>query len=422
MHINMAPDDIDIATAMTDGDSTEFSWTGSDDFGPDKNEPGVKSTSTDTDTGTRTGTEKTSDGTLPNTAPGLQPTEHKTDGSQLTTQSNPTGQSQPTTSDLNTTSTSKYEANTNDRYPHPTTGTSPGDEEPHNSHPKSITTTTQSSATTTENPIPAEHTLSKPSAKTTTTTFDHPKKTSASKDSSNSVEGKGEGGGGGGGLPTKTKVAIAVPVSIVGALIIAALIYFFLRRRNRQKRNKAAPSTDNLVMSTAASTPAHTQPYPPPFQSPQPHSPAPFAAVPAEPSPRHLNPNINIEPPAAVATKGDRDPVRPTSQLLPTDHSAILVAGAGQQQQQQQQQQPVQHPHSPYHSTGDPIQERNLWSNEAAAGTRPRSPFDHPMDDQLSVMSAMSDRRAHPHDRDDASSVSSVSDDEGERERVRGRG
>ena len=215
-------------------------------------------------------------------------------------------------------------------------------------------------------------------------------------------------------MPTKTKVAIAVPVAVVGALIIAALIYFFLRRRNRQKRNKAVPSADHLVMSTAASTPAHTQPYPPPFPSPQPHSPAPFAAVPAEPSPHHSNPNINIEPPAAVATRGD-SPVRPTSQLPPTDHPAILVAGADQQQHQQQPER------QPYHSSGDPIAERNLWHNAAATTEpRPRSPFDHPMDDQLSVMSAMSERRAHPHDRDDASSVSSVSDDEAE-ERVRPR-
>lgn len=402
IHSNMASEGIDTAIATADRDlSAESLWTGSGNDDYDSNE-GYNSIPT--------GTDKTSDWTNTNTAARGWPTDNEAGGSQYT-QPDTNGHSQSTATGLNPTGTSRDGSNTYDPDPLPPNHTSPGDQEPQEPYPRHGSPSTESFATTKENPTATAHTLSGTSGQTATTTSDFATDTSMSKGGSNSIEGKG---GGGGGMPTKTKVAIAVPVSIVGALIIAALIFFLLRRRNRQKRNKALPSTDNLIMSTAASTPAqtHPQPYPPLFPSTQPHAPALFAAAapPAEPSsPRHLS-NQNNNPATApainIAHDSDSDPIRPDSQLLPP------VAGHQHHQQQHQQQQPERHPHAPYHSSRDPTSEQNNWPN-AAAETRPRSPFDHPLDDRLSVMSALSDQRAHPHDRDDVSSVSSVSDDEG---------
>jgi hypothetical protein len=50
----------------------------------------------------------------------------------------------------------------------------------------------------------------------------------------------------------------------------------------------------------------------------------------------------------------------------------------------------------------------------AGSEDRPRSPFDHPLDDAMSEVSGLSDRRGatHSRDLDDISSVSSIGDDE----------
>ncbi|KAL3449486.1 hypothetical protein BJX65DRAFT_39174 [Aspergillus insuetus] len=170
--------------------------------------------------------------------------------------------------------------------------------------------------------------------------------------------------GGGGGMSNSTKIAIAVPVAIVGAAIIAAILFFLLRRRRRQRNLESQPVITTRQMENSSSVFL-------PQQQPQ-IQPVPVpAAAPITRRPVPEGPYVEPVEPASAETN-------------------IITAGAA----------------------------RDLeWRTSEERGGRPRSPFDHPRDndDNLSIVSGISDReammRARPPRDDDMSSVSSFEDE-----------
>ncbi|KAL4873791.1 hypothetical protein BDV12DRAFT_159619 [Aspergillus spectabilis] len=197
------------------------------------------------------------------------------------------------------------------------------------------------------------------STSTTFTSESTPTFTPSSSDSQNDNDndsGDGGGGGGGGGMSNSTKIAIAVPVAIVGAAILAAILFFLLRRRRRQRQLNTQPVISTPQLETSAIfLPAQIQPVPP--------------------------------PPAAPIT---RRPLPQNDTLSPPGPEAVVVPAAAA---------------------------RDLeWRTSEEHAARPRSPFDHPddNDDALSFVSGMSDREAMMRARerdDDLSSVSSFEDE-----------
>ncbi|KAI9368430.1 hypothetical protein BJX61DRAFT_220358 [Aspergillus egyptiacus] len=180
-----------------------------------------------------------------------------------------------------------------------------------------------------------------------------------------------DSGGGGGGLSNSTKVAIAVPVAIVGALILAAIAFFLLRRRRKRQRLQSKPVISSPQLETSSSVFLRTAA----AASPSARTPAPI--------PRRLVPQA-------------QDPAPPPHDPPPPETAAATAA-----------------------ATRD--LNRQSTSEEGAGDTiRPRSPFDHPHDndDAHSVVSVMSDpdamiasRRHRDDDNDDLSSVSSFEDE-----------
>ncbi|KAL2813735.1 hypothetical protein BJX63DRAFT_214064 [Aspergillus granulosus] len=171
--------------------------------------------------------------------------------------------------------------------------------------------------------------------------------------------------GGGGGMSNSTKIAIAVPIAVVGAAIIAVILFFLLRRRRRQRNLNSQPVISTPQMDNTSSVFLPQQQ--PPIQ------PVPLAAAaPIARRPVPQGPYV--------------EPVEPAS--AETNH--VVAAGAT----------------------------RDLeWRTSEERGGRPRSPFDHPHDndDNLSIVSGISDREAMmrargPRD-DDVSSVSSFEDE-----------
>ncbi|KAJ0425867.1 hypothetical protein BJY00DRAFT_161131 [Aspergillus carlsbadensis] len=170
--------------------------------------------------------------------------------------------------------------------------------------------------------------------------------------------------GGGGGISNSTKIAIAVPVAIVGAAIIAAILFFLLRRRRRQRNLESQPVISARQMDNSSSVFL-------PQQQPQ-IQPVPLpVAAPITRRPVPEGPYVEPVEPASAETN-------------------IVAAGAA----------------------------RDLeWRTSEERGGRPRSPFDHPRDndDNLSIVSGISVREAMmrargPRD-DDMSSVSSFEDE-----------
>ncbi|KAL2853345.1 hypothetical protein BJY01DRAFT_73948 [Aspergillus pseudoustus] len=186
-----------------------------------------------------------------------------------------------------------------------------------------------------------------------------------SSSSNNTQSDNDNDGGGGGGMSNNTKIAIAVPVAIVGAAIIAAILFFLLRRRRRQRNLNsqpviATPQMDNSSSIFLPQQQPEIQPVPLPVAAPITRRPVP------------QGPYI--------------EPVEPAS----AETGNVVAAGAT----------------------------RDLeWRTSEERGGRPRSPFDHPHDndDNLSIVSGISDREAMMRTRaprdDDMSSVSSFGDE-----------
>ncbi|KAL4880904.1 hypothetical protein BJY04DRAFT_68054 [Aspergillus karnatakaensis] len=198
----------------------------------------------------------------------------------------------------------------------------------------------------------------------TSTTFTSQPSATPSSSSDSQNDNDDDGGGGGGGMSNGTKIAIAVPVALVGAAILAAILFFLLRRRRRQRQLNAQPVISTRHLETSSSV---FLPQQPPVQSLPP--PPPVAPI----SRRAVPQQETIAPPAS------------------SEAATVVPASAA----------------------------RDLeWrtSEERAEETRPRSPFDHPHDndDALSFVSGMSDREAMMRARerdDDLSSVSSFEDE-----------
>ncbi|KAL2871795.1 uncharacterized protein BJX67DRAFT_376661 [Aspergillus lucknowensis] len=237
-------------------------------------------------------------------------------------------------------------------------GGNPGETNP---HPTAGTNTIYTSSETstaqdTVTPMP------NPSASTTTFTSESTQTfVSLATPSSDNDDGGGDGGGG--GLSNNTKIAIAVPIAVVGAAIIAAILFFLLRRRRRQRQLESRPviSTPQLDNSSSVFLPPRMQPVPAP-------------------------------PPAPITRRAvPQGPYVEQSETARSESATVVSAAAA----------------------------RDLeWRTSEERADRPRSPFDHPQDndDALSIVSGMSDREAvmrarGPRD-DDMSSVSSFEDDE----------
>ncbi|KAL4915528.1 hypothetical protein BDW62DRAFT_188386 [Aspergillus aurantiobrunneus] len=181
--------------------------------------------------------------------------------------------------------------------------------------------------------------------------------TSDSQDDIDANEGDDNGGG---GMSNDTKIAIAVPVAIVGAAIIAAIIFFLIRRRRQRQRNSPPVLSSRQLETPSAFLPAQMQPVPAPTVAP-----------------------INRR-----SVPGDNEPV-PHPSGAETAAPVIPVIAAPDLE----------------------------WRTSEERAGRPRSPFDHPHDndDNFSVVSNIHDREAMmrargPRD-DDVSSVSSFEDE-----------
>ncbi|EAW07175.1 uncharacterized protein ACLA_018790 [Aspergillus clavatus NRRL 1] len=194
---------------------------------------------------------------------------------------------------------------------------------------------------------------------------------------------------------TARTIAIAVPVSVVGAALLFGALFFFLRRRRRRTRPEISSSSHidvsqstraNLLSLNGSSWGVGQTRSPTPFEVPLPSATAStdrFSTI--QPYPHHA-------------------PASPTPRSLTFPLPASPATQA---------EQPGQHQTPPSAAEVSPASEH-----------RPGSPFDHPMDDAMSEVSRLSDRRESVHDRDlddDVSSVSSISDDELDANRSRTR-
>ncbi|KAF7128538.1 hypothetical protein CNMCM5793_003326 [Aspergillus hiratsukae] len=190
---------------------------------------------------------------------------------------------------------------------------------------------------------------------------------------------------------TKT-IAIAVPVSVVGAALLFGALFLLLRRRRRKTRQKnPSDLAVDMGQTTRASllpqngtswTVGHAGSHEIPFEGPFPSQAAPNNHIqPTQPYDHQINATPRAQPSAL--------PV-PTPPPGVTEHRQTEVGLAL--------------PETSAAAAG--------W--QAGSGDRPRSPFDHPLDDAMSEVSGLSDRRGatHSRDLDDISSVSSIGEDE----------
>lgn len=190
---------------------------------------------------------------------------------------------------------------------------------------------------------------------------------------------------------TKT-IAIAVPVSVVGAALLLGALFLLLRRRRRKTRqekpsdlqvDKAQTTRTNLLQQNG--TPwnvGHARSHEILFDGPYPSQAASNDHIPPVQSynhqinatPRSQPPTLSVHTPPAAVTEN-----RQPEGGLGLPETSPVTAG---------------------------------W--RAGSEDRPRSPFDHPLDDAMSEVSGLSDRRGatHSRDLDDISSVSSIGDDE----------
>lgn len=197
------------------------------------------------------------------------------------------------------------------------------------------------------------------------------------------------------GSSNTNTIAIAVPVSVVGAALLLGALLLLLRRRRRRTRRENPPdlavdmaqTTTNLLPQDGASwnvglAGSHEIPFGGPFP-PQAASNNPI--TPIQPYDHQINATPTAQPPILSV---------PTS-----------PAGATERRQSEG-------------GLGLPETSAAAAGWQARSGDRPRSPFDHPLDDAVSEVSGPSDRGAtHSRDLDDISSVSSIGDDERVRRR-----
>ncbi|KAF7179101.1 hypothetical protein CNMCM7691_008030 [Aspergillus felis] len=189
---------------------------------------------------------------------------------------------------------------------------------------------------------------------------------------------------------TKT-IAIAVPVSVVGAALLLGALFLLLRRRGRKTRQEN-PSNLDVDMAQATRTNllphngipwnvGHARSHEIHFDGPYPSQAASNEHIP-EAQPYN---QINAAPRSQPATLSV-----PTPPAAVTEHR------------------------QPEGGFGLPETSPVTAGLRAGSEDRPRSPFDHPLDDAMSEVSGLSERRGvtHSHDLDDISSVSSIGDHE----------
>ncbi|PKX93650.1 uncharacterized protein P174DRAFT_420240 [Aspergillus novofumigatus IBT 16806] len=190
---------------------------------------------------------------------------------------------------------------------------------------------------------------------------------------------------------TKT-IAIAVPVSVVGAALLLGALFLLLRRRRRKTRQEdpsdlqvdmAHTTRTNLLPQNG--TPwnvGHARSHEILFDGPYPSQAASNDHIPPS---QPYNHQINATPRS-----------QPPTLSVPTP-----PAGVSEHRQ-------------PEGGLGLPETSPVTPGWRAGSEDRPRSPFDHPLDDAMSEVSGLSDRRGatHSRDLDDISSVSSIGDDE----------
>ncbi|RHZ61479.1 hypothetical protein CDV55_101713 [Aspergillus turcosus] len=186
---------------------------------------------------------------------------------------------------------------------------------------------------------------------------------------------------------TKT-IAIAVPVSVVGAALLLGALFLLLRRRRRKTRQEnpsdlavdmAQTTRTNLLPQNGTSwNVGHTGSHEIPFEGPFPSQTASNNHIPPIQPYDH---QINATPRAQPSTLSVPTPPAGVTEHRQTEGGLGLPETS-----------PV----------------------TAGSGDRPRSPFDHPLDDAMSEVSGLSDRRGatHSRDLDDISSVSSIDDDD----------
>ncbi|KAH1460838.1 hypothetical protein KXX13_007520 [Aspergillus fumigatus] len=195
-----------------------------------------------------------------------------------------------------------------------------------------------------------------------------------------------------GSSDTKT-IAIAVPVSVVGAALLIGALFLLLRRRRRKTQQEnpsdlqvdmAQPTRTNLLPQNDTPWNGHARSHEILFDGPYPSQTASNDHIPIRPA-QPFNHQINMTPRSPPPTLSV-----PTSPAGVTEHRQPEV-GLGL-------------PETSPVTAG--------W--RAGSVDRPRSPFDHPLDDAMSEVSGLSDRRGatHSRDLDDISSVSSIGDDE----------
>ncbi|GIK04945.1 hypothetical protein Aspvir_009044 [Aspergillus viridinutans] len=190
---------------------------------------------------------------------------------------------------------------------------------------------------------------------------------------------------------TKT-IAIAVPVSVVGAALLLGALFLLLRRRRRKTRqenpsnrqvDKAQATRTNLLPHNGIPwNVGHARSHEVLFDGPYPsHAASNDHIPPTEPYNHQINTTPRSQPPTLSV---------PTPPVGVTEHRRS-EGGFG-------------------------LLETSPVTAGLQAGSedRPRSPFDHPLDDAMSEVSGLSDRRGvtHSRDLDDISSVSSIGDHE----------
>ncbi|EAW22189.1 uncharacterized protein NFIA_008660 [Aspergillus fischeri NRRL 181] len=274
---------------------------------------------------------------------------------------------------------------------------SPGEEQPSPWYGESVSTSSQTSlfgSDLTATTVQTTDTIYEPTSLTSSITNVLATATTVIPSISSSTGTSPQPGDSSSGSSNTKTIAIAVPVSVVGAALLLGALFLLLRRRRRKTRQEN-PSDLQVDMAQATRTNllpqngtpwnvGHARSHEILFDGPYPSQTASNDHIPIRPA-QSSNHQINTTPRS-----------QPPTLSIPTP-----PAGVTEHRQ-------------PEGGLGLPETSPVTAGWRAGSEDRPRSPFDHPLDDAMSEVSGLSDRRGatHSRDLDDISSVSSIGDDE----------
>ncbi|GFF78441.1 hypothetical protein IFM53868_02341 [Aspergillus udagawae] len=271
---------------------------------------------------------------------------------------------------------------------------SPGEEQPSPRYGESVSTSSQTSlfgSDSTDSTVQSTDAKYEPTSLTSSSTNVLVTATTVISSISASTGTPSQTGASSSGSNNTKTIAIAVPVSVIGAALLLGALFLLLRRRRRKTRQE---NPSNLHVDMAQATRTNLLPH---------------NGIPWNVGHARSHETLFDGPYPSQAASNDHIPeAQPYNQLnaVPRSQPATLSVPTPPAADTEHRQ-----PEGGFGLTETSSVTAGL---QAGGEDRPRSPFDHPLDDAMSEVSGLSDRRGatHSRDLDDISSVSSIGDHE----------